>query len=185
MDWAAASIGLGGLALAALTVYLDYKKRIAPYRELLYAKQIEGYAQVINALNDWFDSAQDCIAVRGCRLDDSSRVELRKETVAQNMAFHTVYRSWALYLPKAVDVQISAFVKVFNAISAPPDVARQYPADQVYAKDPGMLLANAYTGVFQSMRKSMGTEPLTQATLKIVGQVLDERRLDNRSAKGD
>lgn len=177
MDWASASIGLGGLALAALTVYLDYRKRIAPYRELLYAKQIEGYAQVVQALNDWFDWSQGYIAAHGCRLNDSTRVELRKETVDQNVAFHAVYRRWALYLPKDVDMRISAFVGVFNAISSPREVAHQYPAHEVYSEDPGMLLAEAYSSLFQSMRKSMGTEPLSRETLKIVGEMPDERRL--------
>ncbi len=172
MDFGAFIIAFGGLILAGLSVYLSYKSRISPYREMLYAKQLEGYAEVVYALSDFFTTALGFITVqKGCRLDDNTRVELRSYTLDKNQTFFRKKQNWAIFLSKEISDSLSDFVKLFSGISAPSDVAHQYSKEIVYADDPGLLLANAYTKVIEVARKSLGTEPLSQETLKLFGEV--------------
>ena len=172
MDWGAFLIGFGGLIVAGLSIYLTYKSRISPYRELLYSKQVEGYAEVVYALTDFHTAAIAFItAQKGCRLDDNTRVELRRYTIDKNQTFHLKLQKWAIFLTKEMSDTLSAFIKLFNGISAPPDVAHQYQKEIVYATDPVALLMNAYTEVLEVARKSLGTEPLSQETLELFGKV--------------
>jgi len=172
MDWEAFVIGLGGLIVAGLSVYLSYKSRISPYREMLYSKQLEGYAEVVYALSDFYTATLAFITVqKNCRLDDNTRFELRRITVNENQALYRKQQKWAIFLPKEMSDRLSDFVKLFNGISAFPEVAYQYPKEIVYANDPGLLLANAYTKVIEAARKGLGTEPLSQETLRLFGEV--------------
>jgi hypothetical protein len=171
MDSGSWIIGFGGLVVAGLSVYLSYKAKTSPYREVLYSKQLDGYAEVVDALTDFYIAAQSFIAAQGCRLDNNSRPTLRLQTMDKAQVFHHKHQKWAIFLPKEMNEKLSAFVKLFNGISAPAEVAKQYPSEIVYANDPGGLLGNAYIKVIESARKSLGTEALSQETLKLIGEV--------------
>jgi hypothetical protein len=43
-----------------------------------------------------------------------------------------------------------------------------YPADMVHAADPSALLSDAYSRVVAAARRGLGTEPLTQETLRMI-----------------
>ena len=62
-----------------------------------------------------------------------------------------------------------AFMKVFYGVSAVPGFEDQYPADIVHSKDPAMLLSDAFSKVVATARQGLGTEPLTQETLRLIG----------------
>jgi len=172
MDWGAILIGFGGLVVAGLSVYLTYKSRISPYSEMLYSRQLEGYAEVVNALTDFYTAAIGFITVqKGGRLDDNTRVELRRSTMDEYRTFYLKYKKWAIFLTKEMSDRLSAFIELFNGISAFPEDAHLYQEEIVHANDPGLLLANAYIKVFEVARKSLGTEALSRETLKLFGEV--------------
>lgn len=176
MDWGSLIIGFGGLVVAGLSVYLLYKARASPYREKLYSKQLERYAEVVDALSEFYETAQSFIikahiTAQGCRLDDNTRPALRLKTIDKHQAFARKYQKCAIFLPREMNDALSAFLKLFNGISAPPEVAQQYPKEIVNAYDPGGLLGDAYTKVIEAARKGLGTEPLSQETLKLIGKV--------------
>ena len=171
MDWGSFIIGFGGLAVAGLSVYLSYKARTSPYREMLYSRQLEGYAEVIDALTRFYVTAQSSLAAQGFRLDDKTRPILRAETMDEHVAFYHKHQKWAIFLPREMNDALSAFINTFNAISAPPKVAQLYPREMVNANDPGGLLGHAYSRVVEAARKGLGTEPLSQETLKLIGKI--------------
>jgi hypothetical protein len=167
-------IGLGGLVVAALTIYLSYKARTSPYREMLYSRQLEGYADVVGALTEFYIAGLNFIVRQGHRLGDDTRPKLRLATLGVSLAFHSKHQKWAIFLPKDMNEALGRFVQLFNAVSAHPQAAHQYPSEIVYANDPGGLLAEAYAKVVAAARKGLGTEPLSEETLRIIGQVPDD-----------
>lgn len=171
MDWKLFVIQFGVLVVAGLSIYLSFKSRTSPYREMLYSKQLEGFAEVVGLLTEFYVTAQSFIAAKGCQLDDNTRPKLRLQTIDKNLAFHRGYQKWAIFLPKEMNDRLLAFVELFNGISALPEVAHQYPKEIVYANDPGGLLGDAYTKVVEAARKGLGTEPLSRETLKLIGEV--------------
>ncbi len=168
MDLGGFIIGFGGLVVASLSIYLSYKARTSPYREMLYSKQLEGYTEVVYTLTDFYIAAQSFIAAHGHRLDDSTRPMLRLQTINKNQVFHYKHQKWAIFLPKEMNDRLSAFVKLFNGVSAPPEAVQQYPKEIVNASDPGGLLGDAFIKVIETVRKGLGTEPLSQETLKLI-----------------
>ena len=171
MEWGSFIIGLGGIVVAGLSVYLSYKARTSAYREMLYSKQLEGYSEVVDALADFYNAAQSFIAAHGCQLNNNTRRTLRLQTMDKNQAFHHKYQKWALYFPKEMRGALFDFIKMFNGISAPPEIAKQYSKEKVYADNPGRLLGDAYTKVIEVARKGLGTEPFSQETLGLIRKI--------------
>lgn len=175
MDLPSAIAALGGLFVAALSLWLSYKSRSAPHRELFYQKQVDAYVAVINALNPFHNACQDFIVLNGFRLNNESRIKFRLaisrgEISAFYRDFHLQHQKCALFLPSYMHEQISAFTKVLSAISVPDEFANQYPPDLVYSKDPGMELAKAYSNVVSAARRGLGVEPLSKEILTLIGE---------------
>lgn len=63
------------------------------------------------------------------RLDDTSRPELRRVALPQMLALQKAQRKWAIFLPKQMNEDIENFMRVFRGVTAPPQIALQYPAD--------------------------------------------------------
>jgi hypothetical protein len=66
--------------------------------------------------------------------------------------------------------RISSFTKVLGAISAPDQIANQYPTELVNSTDPGMELGKAYSNVVAAARHGLGVEPLSKELLKLIGE---------------
>lgn len=152
-------------------MYLSYRERTHLYREKLYEKQLEGYSDVVEALTNFYGAAVGYITAHGHRLDDQTRPGLRAETLDLNQSFHAKWQKWSIFLPDEFNDSLSGFIKLFNGISAPVSVSHQYPAEIVNADDPGRLLANAYSETIEACRKFLGTEPLTEETLAMIGKI--------------
>lgn len=157
--------------VAVISIYLLYKSRISPYREMLYSKQVEGYSEIINLLNDLYYNSQVFIGLHGPKLNDGTRLKLREKTEDQSIAFHYVYQKWAIFLPEELYKKIHDFFVLYSGISAPKEAASKYKKEIVYAKDPAKLLGNKYFKVFNTFRKFLGTEPLSQEALKLIKKV--------------
>jgi hypothetical protein len=183
MDWTSAVVGIGGLLVAALSLWLSYKDRRSVHRELLYQKQVEAYTAVINALNPLYDACIYFIMTKASRLrlDNETRPQLRSETTQLGRQFHIEHQKWALFLPTVVHDEISGFFKVLNAISAPEDVVSHYPRELVYSEDPHKELAKAYGRVIAAARSGLGIEPLSEDILKLVGGVNNSERKKHKS----
>ena len=79
-------------------------------------KQVEAYAKVIAALERVLEIAYQFIEAKGThfRLDDTSRPELRRVALPQMRALHDAHHKWAIFLPKQMNEDIEAFMRVFG-----------------------------------------------------------------------
>ena len=176
MDLGSIAIGIGGLLVAAFSVYLTYRGRASPYQGKLYSKQLSGLAEVFHAVTALYDAAQHSIVELGLSsrkslcLDDETRPQLRLRTQQQRQALHNKWEEWAIFLPNEINEALNSFIDLLNGISVHPTVAWQYPAHFVNAEDPGGLLQTVYENVVRKARKCLGTEPLSQQTLKLIGR---------------
>jgi hypothetical protein len=181
---AAAIAALGGILIAALSLWLNYKGRGAPQRQIFYQKQVDAYVAVMNALNTLHNACQEFIAVNGFRLNRESRLKMRLamsngEISAAYRDFHLQHQTWALFLPSSMHERISSFTKVLAAISAPDEIANQYPTELVNSHDPGMELGKAYSNVVSAARHGLGVEPLSKEILKLIGES-PSKQIENR-----
>lgn len=61
-------------------------------------------------------------------------------------------------------------MKLLNAISAPDEVAHQYPSELVHSNDPQKDLSRAHSKVVTAARRGLGVEPLSEEILKVIGE---------------
>jgi hypothetical protein len=170
MDCGSSLVGLGGLLVAAWSLYLSYKSRTSPYREMLYSRQLEGYKELIDKVVDVFDAAGAFLAEHGWRLDDATRLEFAKGVDAQVNSLYLEQQRHVVFMPKRVIDEISRFLNVLLALSASKEKAAKYPREIVYADDHGKVLQEAFEKVIEAARAGLGTEPLSQETLKVIGR---------------
>ena len=175
MEWPSTIAALGGLIIAAFSLWLNYKSRVSSHRELFYEKQIEAFVAVMNALNPLYNACQDFIVLNGFRLNSHTRLEFRLAMGNGDISgirreFYQQHQKWGLFLPAYMEDQISHFIKVLNAISAPDDIANQYPPELVNSRDPGLELSKAYSDVISAARRGLGVEPLSKEILKLMGE---------------
>jgi hypothetical protein len=169
MDWKAFFISLGGLIVAALSLFFTYKSRTALYRDKLYTKQIDGYTEIMKVLSELFADTLVYVTVHH-PLNDEQRAALRTQTVGKYNLLMQTNQKWSIFLPKEFEEQVGNFIKVFLGISAFGDYVSGYPSEITGSSDPGKLLAGAYQKVIAAARKGIGTEPLSQETLKLLGK---------------
>lgn len=167
MDVGSIVIGLGGLAVAGLSVYLSYKARTSPYREMLYSRQLEGCAEVVDALTKLFVAMTSSIMDQGWPLDESARREVNSATAEEFSTFYRVHQKWGIFLPREMSDAVSAFSSLLAKLLASPGLRQAFPTLMVETSDPVGLLADAYATVVKAARKSLGTEPLSQETLDL------------------
>jgi hypothetical protein len=79
MDWESAAIALTGLAVAALSLFLTYRERVAGLRGALYSKQIDVYGEVLDALSDLHEVTLAFTTAQGFTLNGQTRSALRAE----------------------------------------------------------------------------------------------------------
>jgi hypothetical protein len=171
MDWASASIGLGGLLVAGLSVWLTHRERSSPYRHRLYNLQLDGLHEILPALDEWHRVSQSFILEQPrLRLNDETRPILRERTQEAMLDYYRHLRKWQVFLPATLGEALGNFQGTFNAISAIPGFTKGYDPELVNTADPGMALAVAFQNVTRAARQIVGVEPLSQETLRLIGQ---------------
>ncbi len=156
-------------------MYLAYRERTAKYRERLYERQLDGFAEVLVAFDRYYKAALYVVHQQPhLRFTDETRGQLRSDTVESSIDFYQTHTRWSVFLPRGFNDAIAAFTKIFNAVSAPSSVARQYDPALVYTDDPGLVLSEAYQAVVQAARREVGTEALSRETLRVIGVGRDE-----------
>lgn len=154
-------VGLGGLILAGLTQVLNYKARVSHFRQVIYGKQLEGYTEVVQAVNEWYQFVSHFITMNHFQLvGDPVRIELRKQAGELNHKVAMAETKWMLVLPTEFNQAVHSFRHIFNAVSAPSRFTKGYPAELVNSADPTMDLSNAYLKIVNIARKYLGTDML-------------------------
>jgi hypothetical protein len=158
-------VSLGALAVAALSLWLTYRERAAGLRGALYAKQVEAYGRVLEALAERHAVAIDFMRGKDFPLDRESRVELLDTAQLEIARFARVFTETVIFLPENVANAIGEYKKTFNAITIPP--GRRSLFEDV--ADPQMELTTVFERVWRVMRHQLGTEALSVQTVKAVG----------------
>ncbi|MBB3210698.1 hypothetical protein FHS27_006546 [Rhodopirellula rubra] len=164
---------------------LSYRDRRVSHRNHFYERQIDAYTEVINSLDGLYDQVQNYIHAHNFVLDSSSRTQLRAEMAQgtfqeQYRNYFATRRKWSLYLPQDFLDSLNDFMNVLNGISAPDEVADQYPDELVYHRDPAMPLSEAYRDVVAVARHGLGVEALSKDMARVFGNRSPDRILDTK-----
>lgn len=168
-QWVAIAFGFGGLAVAALTLLLSYRERVAGLRVALYAKQLECYDRVLGALTELQEAVIAETAGKRLPLDDQARAELREKAQPQYAKFAQAFVATVPFLPDAVAAAAAEYRATFAAITAPPTAVHIYPRGLAQARDPQGEFARAFLRIWEAMRQQLGTDPISTQTLKLFG----------------
>ncbi len=155
--------------MAGLSLWLNYKSQTAPYRELLYRQQFDGYAELAEKLASAYDTAALFLAEHRWHLDDTTRPQFATQVEPHVRTLYLQGFRYAVFMPKKVADGIFHFVNLLLALSASKETAGRYPSEVVYADDHGKVLQDAFEKVIEATREALGTEPLSQETLRMIG----------------
>jgi hypothetical protein len=175
MDWTSAVVSIGGLFVAALSLWLSYKDRTSVHREILYKKQIEAYTALINTLHPWHERwtwFSISLLTNRSREDHEWYSKELDELRKLGREFYTEYQKWALFLPATFHDEISKFYKVIGNISkletndvVSQDVIKLIDIDYYQTEE----LSSAYGRIIAAARRGLGIEPLSKEILKLIG----------------
>jgi hypothetical protein len=137
-------IGLVGILVAALSVYLNYKGRHNQFRQVVYSKQMD--AQHLLAFGLDFregpgDRKQFCAALRD-----------------EHDQFRDRVNRWLIVMPSKVKAALDNFDAMLTAIGTPEG-----------AGDPPADLAKAYERVVNCVRHHLAVDSLTLGMLREMG----------------
>jgi hypothetical protein len=172
MNWVVAVVGLGGLAVTALGLILNYRERTAGLRGPLYTEQVKSYRLVLAALADLHGHAITPTSGGPYPLDGATRVKLRATATDQVAALAQTFTENVVFLPRSVADSVAEYRGVFAAITASAEVKDMYPPQLYDSADPQADLTRAFARVWQAMRHQLGTERLSEQTVKLVGASL-------------
>jgi hypothetical protein len=167
-------IALASLAVAAFSIYLGYRerleKRTADYRQVLYSRQIEVYAEIMAVVGQVFDK------LLRLRLEIHSGVELRDrlDSVA-NEAFIDVavlVDKAACFVPSDVGYRLVDFWALLQVDWK----SLSEETDEENLRLFAARLDNASTDLVLAIREAVGVDPLTAEGLRLfVPASLDRR----------
>ncbi len=177
-----ALLGLGGLAVAALSLWLSYRLRSSRFQEVLYGRRVEAAIELAQGLGALHTSAQAYIhqnlpqqrtTKKEPWFSEAERMGLRNHLLEEDVRFFQVWQKWSVILPDVVGQKIKAYVMTLNGISAPQG-SKLYPMELVNASDPGMVLGDAYLETLQSLRSSLAIAPLEKGIAALLKSGTDE-----------
>jgi hypothetical protein len=157
-------ISLGALGVAAWALYVNHRERSAALRTALYETQIEAYGEIVRSMN--------------ALVNNHAPTEAYNAHPEWDEFVHVFQRS-AVYLPKSVNVSVTAFVGVV-AILAGEDERRVADEDEgrvldearaEVLRDPKRTLNRFFYDVFSTMRESLGVDRLSDETYKLVASL--------------
>lgn len=168
MDIKSFIIAFFGLIFAGLNVYHTYWTRNLFLKQMLYAKQLEGFSEVLYTLTVFFKDTILFIYPSISYLNDINRNKLREKTKETHDNFVMKHLKLSIYLPMDLNKKLDDYIKVFNAISSPLKHAELYDGSMFYSNDPAGLIGKAYEEAFDLAYTYLGTEYLSKEMLKMV-----------------
>jgi len=161
-------IGIGGLLIAGLSLYFNYKERIKNLRESLFNKQIEIINELSLIITKLFQSKInlfDEISHFSVNNQDKDEYYIKKLEIINNNwneiektynGFVEKYRTWLMFLPNDINNTINDFINNYLDIQFTPSTE---PKIEDIKK-----IISKYDKVFDSIRKFFGIEKLSEVT---------------------
>jgi hypothetical protein len=177
-DW----VGVGGIAIAALTIWLSFRERRKTYRERLYDRQLDAAAAVFDAITEYqrtllmglANEAINKVLVSKGQPETSDRW---KPADKQLQSVGLAGRRGELYLPErslaALTAYTTAASKVrglqYPAIAVAPELIAKLPGPDT-SKEAQSQLDAAYRALIQALRHDLGVERLSAESLRLFGK---------------
>lgn len=171
--WISGLVAIGGLAVAGFSQWLLYRERTGAYRLRIYDKQLEALQELSVALAAHFNGllnllTQELVTAGPRPLTDEAKERIRSHTAIAHNQIGAVEIKWQVVLPGSVTQAIQDYRKVVQAATATSDIAKGYDSAIVTHRDPSTPVSAAYRAVISAMRRAIGTEPLSQSTLRML-----------------
>jgi hypothetical protein len=164
-------VGLVGVLVAGLSVYLNYKGRHNQFRQVVYSKQLDAYFEIVGAMATLHTAAQNLITFSSLRHDDEARKNFRTALRDEHEGFNEQVNRWLIVLPSKVKAALDHFNTTLWAISAAAELghAGRYDPALVESADPATDLARAYERAINCIRHHMAVDSLTRGMLREMG----------------
>jgi hypothetical protein len=165
MEWASIAIGFGGLLLGALTTVLSYlnqrDERKHVYRQALYNKQVEGCEKISKLALEYHSKVLLLLMKHEI---DPKNVPLVEHDVrkAERQFMHTAGH-WLVFLPQSVNEATEDF-----GIAAYELESLAGKSDAAEINEHKRKTNEAWEELVSSIRKTLGTEPLSSETIRIL-----------------
>jgi hypothetical protein len=163
----ASAVGLMGAMVAGLSVYVAYKGRHNPIRQVVYGRQMDAYFNIAGSMADLYAAAQDALVLGGPWLKgDDARVRLRAVLREDHERFaETVNRS-LIVLPSKVKEAVDGFNEALLAVAEPAEAGHGGAGIPAEAADG---LARAYERAINCIRHHLAVDSLTTGMLAEMG----------------
>lgn len=157
-------VGLGGLAVAALSSYLSYRERTAPFRVNLYNKKFNIYTKIVPTL---FDAFMITVILQIASRNEDKRMAAVELAQKRSLAVLDLSQTNAVFLPNAVMVKIEKFrSSIVDLIQ----VCSSSTPNQKTVDEKSKQIGIAYRELIEVIRKDLGIEALTEQTLNLIIQ---------------
>lgn len=152
-------VGLIGILVAGLSVYLTYKGRHNQFRQVVYSKQMDAYFEITGTIANLHAAAQHLLAI-GLDFQDGPDARKRFRTALRDEhdQFQERVNRWLIVLPSKVKAALDHFDTTLTAVTTPVD-----------ATDPAADLAKAYERVVNCVRHHLAVDSLTLGMLREMG----------------
>ncbi len=179
MDWAGVVVGLGGLGVAALTLWLTYRERTKWYRERVYDQQLDACLAICRVSAEvnagvWSAAFQAALA-------RTAKTEIPTDRWA-HMDKHsarlvTLQRRWAPILPDATSAALISFQNATSHFRGMHDLAPiAFPEPDSDESQGSMTEVDSnFAALLQAARTDLGVKRLSDETLRLIGNNQDSR----------
>lgn len=172
-------VALAGVGAAAWQAYLTHKERTASYRQTLYAKQVDGYYELMEIVNDlYIDVIEFTKAKAEGKVQDNFFADSSDK--ARMLLLKAV--TWSYLLPnKDIANSIGQFVGFIQVLSAyfgvvlgKDEALKQKLVDESMLEQIETKFSQIYISLIGVGREALGVEPLNKETFGLLGQMVSK-----------
>jgi C4-dicarboxylate-specific signal transduction histidine kinase len=187
MEWTGALVGLGGLGVAALSLWLTYRERTKWYRERVYDKQLGACLAICaTAAEVRSEFLNASLKLRIAALRQQEPPEGVWHVVDEARArLLRLEREWGLVLPAATSRALAAFEETATRVRGIHELLPELAPipDGDFSAEAAQHVVAQFETLVQAARADLGTELLSGETLRLVGAASQESRIADALAK--
>lgn len=166
LDWTAI-VSLGGLAVAALVLILNYNLRKVPFQQALHTKQIDTALEMMTKLRVFQDAFFGVIHPARRGVGEQNLSIIRQETGCLITRLLYDLERFSILLPSPLMESLGRYARVVMDLQRPEEgFAARLSA---FRAPEDMSLVAAFRDVAETARKELRVEPLTEETRKLIG----------------
>src|SRR5262245_60629724 len=87
-------VGLVGVLVGGMSVYVNYRGRHNQFRQVVYSKQMDAYFEIVGAMAHLHTAAQNLLHLSGLRSADDGPTHLRMALKDEHEQFHEKINFW-------------------------------------------------------------------------------------------